>query len=98
MAAYMTGVKQNNGVISMSADTISVSPGPDANGNNLVSRCTTGSKVDTLLELAKRRGMALGVVTTTSVTDATPAATYAHACHRKLETDIAASLVPSALL
>ena len=94
MAAYMTGVKQNNGVISMSADTISVSPGPDANGNNLVSRCTTGSKVDTLLELAKRRGMALGVVTTTSVTDATPAATYAHACHRKLETDIAASLVP----
>ncbi|MBQ5964313.1 alkaline phosphatase [Massilia sp. ZL223] len=94
MAAYMTGVKQNNGVISMSTDTISVSPGPDANGNNLVSRCTTGSRVDTLLELARRRGMALGVVTTTSVTDATPASTYAHACHRKLETDIAASLVP----
>ena len=94
MAAYMTGVKQNNGVISMSSDTISVAPGPDANGNNLVSRCTNGSRVDTLLELAKRRGMALGVVTTTSVTDATPAATYAHACHRKLEADIAASLVP----
>ncbi|MEH6434688.1 alkaline phosphatase [Massilia sp. DD77] len=94
MAAYMTGVKQNNGVISMSADTVSIAPGPDANGNNLVSRCSTGRKVDTLLELARRRGMALGVVTTTSVTDATPAATYAHACHRKLETDIAAALVP----
>jgi alkaline phosphatase len=34
------------------------------------------------------------VVTTTSVTDATPAATYAHVCHRRLETDIAAALVP----
>lgn len=94
MSAYMTGVKQDNGVISMSGDTRAIAPGPDANGNKLVSRCENGHPVPTLLELAKRRGMALGVVTTTSVTDATPAATYAHACHRKLETDIAAALVP----
>ncbi|OON60604.1 alkaline phosphatase [Massilia sp. KIM] len=95
MAAYMTGVKQNNGVVSMSSDTRSVSPGPDANGNNLVSRCANGQPVPTLLELARRRGMALGVVTNTSVTDATPATTYSHFCHRKLENDIAASLVPN---
>lgn len=94
MAAYMTGVKHNNGVISMSSGTRSIAPGKDANGNNLVSRCENGAPAVTLLELAKRRGMAVGVVTTTSVTDATPASTYAHACHRKLETDIAASLVP----
>jgi len=94
MAAYMTGVKHDNGVISMSAGTRSVAPGKDANGNALVSRCEGGVPAVTLLELARRRGMAVGVVTTTSVTDATPAATYAHACHRKLETDIAASLVP----
>lgn len=94
MAAYMTGVKQNNGVISMSLGTRSIAPGKDANGNNLVSRCENGEAAVTLLELAKRRGMAVGVVTNTSVTDATPASTYAHACHRKLETDIAASLVP----
>lgn len=94
MAAYMTGVKHNNGVVSMSFGTRSIAPGKDANGNALVSRCENGTAAVTLLELAKRRGMAVGVVTNTSVTDATPASTYAHACHRKLETDIAASLVP----
>ncbi|AWL05962.1 alkaline phosphatase [Massilia oculi] len=94
MAAYMTGVKHNNGVVSMSFGTRSVAPGKDANGNALVSRCENGAAATTLLELARRRGMAVGVVTNTSVTDATPASTYAHACHRKLETDIAASLVP----
>ncbi|MBD8530809.1 MULTISPECIES: alkaline phosphatase [unclassified Massilia] len=92
MSAYMTGVKQNNGVISMSSDTRSIAPATE--GNRSVSRCANGSAVPTLAELAKARGMAAGVVTTTSVTDATPAATYAHACHRKLEQDIAAALVP----
>jgi alkaline phosphatase len=92
MSAYMTGVKQNNGVISMSADTRAIAPTVD--GKRMVSRCNNGHAVPTLAELAKARGMAAGVVTTTSVTDATPAATYAHACHRKLEQDIAAALVP----
>lgn len=94
MAAYMTGVKQNNGVVSMSFGTRSVAPGKDANGNATVSKCENGSPAVTLLELARRRGMALGVVTNTSVTDATPASAYGHACHRKLETDLAAMLVP----
>ena len=94
MAAYMTGVKHNNGVVSMSFGTRSVAPGKDANGNSLVSRCEGGQAAATLLELARQRGMAVGVVSNTSVTDATPASTYAHACHRGLETDIAASLVP----
>ncbi len=94
MAAYMTGVKHNNGVISMSGGTRSVAPGKDANGNSLVGRCQDGQPVPTLLELARRRGMAVGVVTNTSLTDATPAATYAHVCHRKMENDIAAAMVP----
>jgi alkaline phosphatase len=87
-------VKQNNGVISMSLGTRSIAPAKDANGNALVSKCENGSPAATLLELARRRGMALGVVTNTSVTDATPASAYGHACHRKLETDLAAMLVP----
>jgi len=98
MAAYMTGVKHNNGVISMSFGTRSVAPGKDANGNALVSRCNeagaNGAPAATLLELARGRGMALGVVTNTSVTDATPASSYGHGCHRKLETDFAAMVVP----
>ncbi|MGZ8288147.1 MAG: alkaline phosphatase [Telluria sp.] len=94
MSAYMTGVKPNNGVISMSSDTLAKEPGPDAQGRKLVSRCGNGTPVATLAELAKQRGMSAGVVTTTRVTDATPAAAYAHACARELETDIAAALVP----
>ena len=94
MAAYMTGVKHDNGVISMSAGTRAVAPGKDVNGNASVSRCENGSPAVTLLELAKRRGMATGVVTNTSVTDATPASSYGHGCHRRLETDFAAALVP----
>ncbi len=94
MSAYMTGVKVNYGVLSMSADTRAMAPAPDANGNKLTSRCVNGTPAPTLAELAKQRGMAAGIVTTTSVTDATPAATYAHACHRYLYTDIAAALVP----
>lgn len=94
MAAYMTGVKHNNGVVSMSFGTRSVAPGKDANGNATVNKCEGGSPATTLLELARRRGMALGIVTNTSVTDATPASAYGHACHRKLETDLAAMLVP----
>jgi alkaline phosphatase len=89
MSAYMTGVKQNNGVISMSGDTRALAPAADGG-----SRCENSSPVPTLLELARARGLATGVVTTTSVTDATPAATYAHACHRKLQNQIAAALVP----
>jgi alkaline phosphatase len=91
MSAYMTGVKQENGMISMAADTRAVAP---AAGDQLASHCANGRAAITLAELAKQRGMAAGVVTTTSVTDATPAATYAHVCHRSLEADIAAALVP----
>jgi alkaline phosphatase len=96
MSAYMTGVKMNNEVLSMSSDTLAIEPVADANGNKLGNACGTGNgkPVATLLELAKGAGLATGVVTTTRVTHATPAATYSHICHRDLENDIAAALVP----
>ena len=47
-----------------------------------------------MLELAKARGKAVGSITTTRITHATPAATYAHVCHRDAESDIAAQAVP----
>jgi alkaline phosphatase len=87
-------VKQNIGVVSMSAGTRAVAPGPDKNGNKLANRCEGGTPAQTLLELARQRGKATGIVTNTSVTDATPASVYAHACHRKVENDIAAAMVP----
>ncbi|MEN3031465.1 alkaline phosphatase [Chromobacterium amazonense] len=91
MAAYMTGVKMNNEVISMSSDTRAIEPTKDATGN---CGAGNGKPASTLLELAKSKGWATGVVTTTRVTHATPAATYAHVCHRDAEADIAAQLVP----
>jgi alkaline phosphatase len=96
MSAYMTGVKMNNEVVSMSADTVAKDPVADANGNKLGNGCGTGNgtPATTLVELAKAKGLSAGVVTTTRVTHATPAATYSHICHRDLENDIAAAAVP----
>ncbi|OHX14362.1 alkaline phosphatase [Chromobacterium sphagni] len=91
MSAYMTGVKMNNEVISMSADTRAIEPDSDGGGN---CGALNGQPAATLLELAKAQGKAIGAVTTTRVTHATPAATYAHVCHRDAEADIAAQAVP----
>lgn len=96
MSAYMTGVKMNNEVLSMSSDTLALDPIADANGNKLGNNCGTknGTPATTLIELAKAKGLSAGVVTTTRITHATPAATYSHICHRDLENDIAAAAVP----
>jgi len=83
MSAYMTGVKVNNGVVSMSAGTLA-----------RANQCGSGHAVPTLAELARARGLSVGVVTTTSVTDATPAAVYAHVCERGMQSHIAQALVP----
>ncbi|MCF5899698.1 MULTISPECIES: alkaline phosphatase [Aeromonas] len=96
MAAYTTGVKMNNEVIAMSSDTKAVAPGKDVNGNKTVNNCSSdnGKPEPTILELAKAAGKSVGAVTTTELTHATPAATYAHICHRDAAYDIAAQAVP----
>ncbi|MBL0489809.1 alkaline phosphatase [Aeromonas veronii] len=96
MAAYTTGVKMNNEVIARSSDTKAVAPGKDVNGNKTVNNCSSdnGKPVPTILELAKAAGKSVGAVTTTELTHATPAATYAHICHRDAAYDIAAQAVP----
>jgi alkaline phosphatase len=95
MGAYMTGVKINNDVISMKGAK-PVDPGKDANGNASVDRCGAGngSALPTLLELAKAHGKAVGAVTTTELTHATPASTFAHVCQRDLAYSIAQQVVP----
>ena len=97
MAAYMTGVKMNNEVISMSADTRAyngATPYVAASTDSTCPAAGNGTAVPTLLELAKGAGKSVGAVTTTRVTHATPAATYSHLCHRDGENDIAAQFVP----
>ncbi len=100
MAAYMTGVKERNDVLSMSgADTFAKTPSKDpATGvSNAITNCPAtgnGTPVMTLTEYAIAQGKASGAVTTTRFTHATPAATYAHSCHRDAEYDIARQAVP----
>jgi len=96
MAAYMTGVKMNNEVISMSQDTKAYNgtkPYYSA-GDSTCPATGNGTAVPTLLELAKSAGKSVGAVTTTRITHATPAATYSHVCHRDGENTIAAQGVP----
>lgn len=97
MAAYMTGVKMNNEVIAMSTETRA----NDASGapyhTNFDSTCPTsgnGTPVETILEQMLAANYSTGVVSTARITHATPAATYAHVCHRDAENTIAAQLVP----
>ena len=99
MAAYMTGVKTRNETLSLDATTKAFPPGRDAATNvaNSVNNCpATGNGVAsaTLLELAIAKGKATGVVSTARLTHATPAATYAHVCHRNAEYEIARQAAP----
>lgn len=90
MGSYMTGIKINNDVISM-ADARSIRPSKDG-----VDQCgaNNGTPAVTILELAKAAGKATGAVTTTELTHATPASTFAHSCNRGSAYAIAQQIVP----
>ncbi len=80
MSAMVTGVKTNDGVLSLSQE---IEHG-ETDGKKVA-----GASQPTILELAEWSGRATGVVTTTRVTHATPAAAYAHTSHRDWEVDSA---------
>lgn len=69
MSAIITGVKTRNGVISQS-------PAAERGKRD-------GAPTKTLLEYAEAHGLRTGVVSSQSIADATPAATYAHSNDRK---------------
>ena len=74
--AMVTGVKTKAGVLSVNQNVI---PGDHASAK--------GNKLTTILELAEKAGLSTGVVSTTRLTHATPAATYAHSPARAWESD-----------
>lgn len=74
--ALMTGVKTRNRLIGV---------GPATTPSDCVS--AGANPVTTLAELARARGKAAGVVTTTRLTHATPASVYAHVAWREWESD-----------
>jgi alkaline phosphatase len=76
MTAMTTGAKTRAGVVAVDP---SVTPGDHA--------AVEGHRLRTILEEAEERGLATGVVTTTTITHATPAAAYAHSPDRDWESD-----------
>ena len=74
--AIVTGMKTNDGLISVNERV--------ARGD---FRAAAANGMKTILERAADRGMATGVVTTTRITHATPAACYAHSPDRDWESD-----------
>lgn len=61
--------------------------------NGAIAVDTAGRTVATLLEAAKARGMATGLVVTSRITHATPAAFAAHVGQRAMETEIAQQML-----
>ncbi|XP_073970961.1 alkaline phosphatase 1 isoform X3 [Rhodnius prolixus] len=75
--AYWSGVKANLGTLGVTAQV-------KMNDCNAVNRSTS---VKTLLDYGQEAGKATGIVTTTRVTHASPAAGYAHISNRNYESD-----------
>jgi len=78
MTAMITGVKTRIGVLSV---------GPGARRADC--RAAAADELVSLLEIAESAGLATGVVTTTRLTHATPAATFARSPDRNWEDDYA---------
>ncbi|MCX6673860.1 MAG: alkaline phosphatase, partial [Methanothrix sp.] len=79
--AMATGHKTNNGVIGQDATAI--------------PKKMDGKNLTTILELAEKAGLSTGLITTTRITHATPAAFYAHVDNRDNESEIADQLSKS---
>jgi len=76
MTAMISGVKTNDGILSLNQSVARNEPSPAVLNAN---------KVTTLLEQAEQAGKSTGVVSTARITHATPAATYAHISNRDWE-------------
>lgn len=76
MSAIITGVKTDEGIISV-------------NQNVVLGDHTTvaGNEAKSLIEFAEEAGLSTGVVSTARLTHATPAACYAHTASRDWESD-----------
>ncbi|MCA1932937.1 MAG: alkaline phosphatase [Calditerrivibrio sp.] len=61
--------------------------------NRTLATLPDGRKLTTIIELAKAKGMSCGVVTTTRLTHATPAAWYSHNSNRDDEDNIAMDIL-----
>jgi alkaline phosphatase len=78
MTSIVTGSKANEGSLSIA---------PEVLGSDFAAAARPENRLRTILEEAESHGLWTGVVTTTTVTHATPAACYAHTPVRGAESD-----------
>ena len=78
MTAIMSGVKTNDGELSVGMNVARKEKNADVINAN---------KVKTLLEQAEQKGLSTGIISTARITHATPAACYAHTSERDWESD-----------
>lgn len=76
--AYLGGVKAN-------IETIGVSS--NVKLNDCVAAKKKENQVESIAAWAQSKGMSTGIVTTTTVTDASPAGVYSHTSHRNFRSD-----------
>jgi alkaline phosphatase len=94
--ALLAGEKVHAATLGMSPEThrsCSVEKRPDGSPNPHHPCSEKAKPIPSLADLALSAGMAVGVVSTTRITHATPAALYAHSDDRDREEEIAAQLV-----
>jgi alkaline phosphatase len=76
MTAIITGIKTEEGVLAV-----------NQNAQRKDFKSVKGNEAKSLLEMAEEKGLSTGVVTTTRLTHATPAACFAHTPERDWESD-----------
>lgn len=83
------GTKSLSSVVTDSAPASVTWATGSKTANRMLSSLPDGRQLKTIMEILKERGFACGLVTTTRVTHATPAAWISHQMHRDAEDDIA---------
>ena len=90
-----TRTRSANAVITDSAAAATaIACGEKAN-NHTLGVSPDGSRLESVAEFAKKRGMKVGIMTTVGIVHATPAGFYAHRTNRGLNYQIALDLVDS---
>lgn len=76
--AYLCGVKNNKGMIGVTANV---------RRSDCPASALDDNRPTSIMQWAQRAGKATGIVTTTRVTDASPSGAFAHIAHRNWESD-----------
>lgn len=92
VAGWSRTASANSLVTDSAAAATAIATGVKTN-NGIISQDAANNDLETILEQAQARGMAVGLVTTTQMAHATPAAFASHVPHRSMMTEIASQML-----